>query len=199
LHFVFKPGERFGVQLVDCANPPPLGLLAVAHVEPLGTFASTTKFSPGLFAGDTILSANRRTGTAAVLRDVMNQAHANGGELFLVAQPRPAAFDVVMKRGGPNWRKLGLSVAIDRADSIPRMRVRTVRDEGLIPQWNETNGAMRICAGDWITQVNGTIKAAEEMYAMIQNTPEGGNLELRVETPSRDTPRQDLEIPSPRT
>merc|ERR1712192_23546 len=92
----------------------------------------------------------------------------------------------------------GLSVAIDRADTIPRMRVRTVRDEGLIPLWNDRNGTMRICSGDWITQVNGVTKTAEEMYAMIQATPEGGNLQLRIETPSRDAPRPDLDIPSPR-
>lgn len=199
LHFMFRPSDRFGLQLVEFHNPPPDGLLVVAQVEQSGSFASTAKHSPGLFAGDVIMQVNRRNGTAAALRDTVNQVATNGGELSLVVQSRPAAFDVYMKRDGPNWKKLGLSVAIDRADSIPRMRVRTVRNEGLIPKWNETHGSLRICTGDWITQVNGIIKSAEEMFAMVQATKEGHELELRIETPARDGPREEMNIASPRS
>lgn len=198
LHFFVKRGDRFGLQLIETSDPAPMGLLVVAYVELSGTFAFTSKRSPGLFAGDMIMQVNRQQGSAASMRDVVNQVATNGGQLFLVVQSRPAAFDVCMKREGPNWKKLGLSVAIDKHDSIPRMRVRTIRTEGLIPQWNERHGSMRICAGDWITQVNGITKNAEQMYAMIQASREGQDLELRVETPSRDAPRQELEILSPR-
>merc|ERR1712070_1025894 len=54
LHFNFRQGDRFGVQLLDVHDPPPNGLLVVAHVEPLGSFAFTSMHSPGLFAGDII-------------------------------------------------------------------------------------------------------------------------------------------------
>merc|ERR1711959_480287 len=34
LHFHFRQGDRFGVQLVEIHDPSPHGLLVVAHVEP---------------------------------------------------------------------------------------------------------------------------------------------------------------------
>lgn len=198
LHFNLPPGDRLGLQLVEMRGPQPSGVLAVSSVESTGPFAYTSRQSPGLFSGDIILKVNRKRGGAAGLRDVLNQAVSAGGEVALLVQARPAAFDVLIKRSGPNWKKLGLSVAIDRADQIPRMRVRTVRNEGLVPKWNEMNGTLRICQGDWITQVNGVGKSADVMFKMIQANTEGEELELRIETPSRDVPRQELEqIASP--
>lgn len=194
LRFRFNSGSKFGLQLTETRDPQPFGSLVVASVDPLGVFADNVDNGPGLFAGDIIQQVNQVRGTAASLRDVLNQIATSSGDIDTVVQPRPATFDVFLKREGPNWKKLGLSVAIDRADTAPRMRVRTVRNEGLVPKWNETHGSMRVCVGDWITQVNGITKSAEEMYAMIQASSEGQILELRVETPSRDTPRQELDL-----
>jgi len=206
LTFNLRPGDRIGLQLVETRDPRP-GLLTVSSVESTGPFAYTSRESPGLFSGDVIMKVNKRRGAATSLRDLLNQAASSGGELLLMVQARPAAFDVSLKREGPNCKKLGLSIQIDREDQIPRMRVRTVRTEGLIPKWNEMNGATRICQGDWITQVNGVGKSADLMFKMMQVSNEGEALELQIETPSRDLPRQDLEpiaspmaspMPSPR-
>jgi len=201
LGFNYRQGDRFGLQLVEikdrAAPSSSVGLLVVAHVELSGPFAYTSKNSPGLFPGDLITKANGSRGTADTLRDIVNQITTAGGQLDLVVQSRPAAFDVQLKREGPNHKKLGLSVAIDKADTIARMRVLQVRDEGLIPKWNETNGLLRICRDDWITQVNGVTGNAKDMYNALLASSEGQELEFRVETPSRDAPRKEPETGSP--
>jgi len=204
LQFNLRAGDRFGLQLVETRDPQPISLLVVSSVEPTGPFAQTSRQSPGLFSGDVIIRANKKRGSAASLRDVINQVVLHGGELDLVIEARPASFDALIRRVGPNWKKLGLSVAIDRMDQIPRMRVRTVRNEGLVPKWNETHPSLRICQGDWITQINGIGNSAEEMHKMIQANTQGEELELRMETPSRDLPRQELDplsspMPTPRS
>lgn len=197
LHFFLKRGDPAGLQLVETYDQRSHGILIVDHVESSGQFAFTSSGSPGLFPGDVIMQVNRQGGPAIGLRDIVNQVAANGGQLFIVVQSRPAAFDVMLKREGPNSKKLGLSVAIDRAEIIPRMQVRTVRNEGLIPEWNDKNGSLRICAGDFIMQVNGFTRAAEDMYAMISESVHGDVLELRIETPPRDAMRHDPEMASP--
>lgn len=193
LHFNIRQGERFGLQLVESHGTNPSGCLVVASVEPTGPFASTSRGSPGLFAGDIILKANNRKGAATTLRDIFNQVGASGGELDLVVQSRPAAFDACLQRVGPSAKKLGLSICIDRADNLPRMRVRVLRDEGLVPRWNEMNGTKRICVGDYITQVNGVATSADKMFKLLQGGKEGDDLEVHIETPDRDQPRQDMD------
>jgi len=105
LQFNLHPGSRSGLQLVESRDPQPSGLLVVSSVEPTGPFAYTSRQSSGLFAGDVIMKVNRRRGAANSLRDLLNQAVSQGGELALVVQARPAAFDVFVKRDGPNWKK----------------------------------------------------------------------------------------------
>jgi len=208
LHFMYQPGlvdldgkaisTCFGLQLMDAKLETDVsGLLVVSHVEPSGSFAYTSKHSPGLYAGDTILQVNGTKGSAETLRGIVNQIATNGGQLDLIVRPRPEQFDVVLQRKGP--KKVGVSASMDRADPIPRMRVRTIRHEGLVQEWNTANPALWVCRGDWITQVNGVTKTPEEMYAMILSSTQGQELKFRIEPPARDAPRQEMEVLTPRS
>lgn len=194
LHFSYHPGDRFGLDLVEIRDESDEGFLVVSRVDPLGAFSYTSDCTPGLFPGDVIVEANELRGAASWLRDVVNQVALAGGILDVIAQPRPAIFEVTIRRDGPLWKKLGLSVAIDREDKHAHMRVRSVREEGLVAQWNEANGGKRVCTGDWIIEVNGVRRSAEEMFKLISTSTEGEMLSMKVQIPSRETPRQELEI-----
>jgi hypothetical protein len=189
--------NRFGLDLVETQDPQPSGLLVVAHVDPYGSFTRTTMHAPGLSAGDVILEANGIQGKAANLRDAVNQVATNGGQLDVRVQPRPPSFVVTLVREGALWKKLGLSIEIDRESVEARIRVLAVRDEGLVPKWNELHGCLRVCPKDWITQVNHLSKNSREMFKLIEQSTEGQILELRIETPSRDVLRQGLNINPP--
>lgn len=192
LQFDFKLGSRVGVQMIMVPDPQRSASLVIAHVEPNGAFTYTADGGPGLFAGDAIVEVNGYEGGPSELKSLLAEAVLTSGLIDVVAQPRPAEFDVTLKQTGPLKLKLGVSVAIDKNDKTS-MRVRIVRSEGLVPSWNQKNGLRRICKGDWITQVNGISGNAEAMHAEIQAqaSSENASLVFRIKTPPREL-REDL-------
>jgi len=160
LIFKLQPGDTFGLDLVECFSgvASTTTLLVVAKVESGSTFAKTVHGHDGISAGDVIVSVNGRRGTAAEVRNLLQQAVDSNGHFFhahvnIVVRPRPPAFDVEMLREGPNWETLGVRLVIDRNN--PRCAlVQSLSSEGLVPSWNKTHGSLQICVGDLISSVN---------------------------------------------
>lgn len=223
LTFAIQPGEPLGLELVvpgaggsPGAPAARAAFLVVAAVEPRGPLAQAQD-GPGLRPGDRILHVDIDAGacghkeatpstasgvnespSATSLWARLDEANGLGGSLCVQIQTRPTCFEVVLERQGPQWHRLGLSVGIDKKRPS-LMRVRAVREHGLAPAWNAANASRRICAGDWITQVNDCCQDALEMYAEVQRSGEGSQLLLRLATLPRQQPPwgQQAEATSP--
>eukprot|EP00747_Dinoflagellata_sp_TGD_P206407 gnl/TRDRNA2_/TRDRNA2_80123_c0_seq1.p1 gnl/TRDRNA2_/TRDRNA2_80123_c0~~gnl/TRDRNA2_/TRDRNA2_80123_c0_seq1.p1 ORF type:complete len:299 (+),score=45.39 gnl/TRDRNA2_/TRDRNA2_80123_c0_seq1:47-943(+) len=187
-NFSLRPGD-LGAQFVELVDPRPGGSLVASQVD-LKAPLSRCGPGPGLVAGDLIVEVNGRRGNAVQLNAALKQAASQGGNLALAVRPRPPVFDVEMVRQGYHWDRLGLSVVIDKAEP-DRIRVRAVRDEGLVPIWNASHGPLQVCVGDWITEVDGAPGTSNQLYTAIQGTTEGSSLQLRIVAPPRSAPYQD--------
>jgi hypothetical protein len=182
LSFRLHPEEPFGLQLAETTSGTGLAsLLVVANVEARSSFARTADGRLGVAAGDVIVEADGRRGTAADVRDVLQQALSSGmqRDISLVVRPRPPAFDVEIRRHGRHWETMGITVVIDKTNPGCAL-VQSVRDKGLVPDWNRSHGSLRICAGDLITEVNELHGDATAMVKEIQGGQRGSLLRLRV-------------------
>lgn len=182
LSFRLHPEEPFGLQLAETTSGTGLAsLLVVANVEARSSFARTADGRLGVAAGDVIVEADGRRGTAADVRDVLQQALSSGmqRDISLVVRPRPPAFDVEIRRHGRHWETMGITVVIDKTNPGCAL-VQSVRDQGLVPDWNRSHGSLRICAGDLITEVNELHGDATAMVKEIQGGQRGSLLRLRV-------------------
>jgi len=108
-----------------------------------------------------------------------------GALLTLVVWPRAQAFNILLKRTGPHWRRLGLSLAL-REDRRCILIVE-VHETGLVAEWNARNGQTCLCSGDRILAVNEVSGDPFRMYSLVLATSLGGALRLQVEPPPRST------------
>lgn len=195
LSFHLAVGVDLGMELAE-AQGPSGSLLVVADITPQSPLACVAQGFLPVVAGDVIMNGatckdtraqgfppvvNGHRASAANLRAAMEQVAATGGQLRLDVLPRPAHFEVRLQR--VEGSKLGLLVAMDRADP-DRIAVRAVRAEGDVPDWNALNACLRVVAGDWITQVNGRSRGAQEMYSDF-TASDGAELRIRIMTTPR--------------
>jgi len=187
LSFRLQPGaSRLGLQLAETTQGGRklAKLLVVANVEATSAFARTADGKLGVTAGDVIVEADGRRGTAAAVHDMLQQAVDCSGhrQITLVVRPRPSSFYVEMLRDGPYWNTLGITLMIDKTNPGSAL-IQSVRDEGLVPDWNRTHGSLRICAGDLITQVNDLFEEdATAMCKEIQEGRRGSQLRFHLRT-----------------
>jgi len=124
------------------------------------------------------------------VREMLRHFAHTGGRLEVVVRRRPLMFEVELKPDVPKFQ-LGLSIGINGEDQ-GRVKVRQVRSRGLAVAWNAKQQSCRICAGDWIVQVNGHSRPAKKMYAAMLATKQGSTLRLLVATPQRHIFQPDL-------
>jgi len=184
--FVVQATDRFGMVLEETREPLPGGLLVVTGLDAWSAFARTGTGACGLMAGDVIVEVNGRSGSAAVLREVLRQAFSVSGRktIDVVARSRPLSFNIELWREGKYWRHLG--IAADAEESNPAcLLVQGVHAEGLVPVWNAAHGSLRICKGDLITRVNGVSQDVSGMKQAVQlSSKKGAKLCLTVVTPA---------------
>lgn len=186
LEFDFDACTRSGVQFIISEEPMPHGALVVASVHRRSALASSVLEGPGLMPGDVILEVDHVGGTAAELRQLVDTAIQSGVPFTLLVQPRPAIFDVQLKRQGPEWGRLGVALGIDRSAEVAvRLRVLHVHEEGLLADWNAAHSTARVCTGDWIAEVNGVSENASKLYAAMRPDDRIPVLRLKVATPLR--------------
>jgi hypothetical protein len=185
LRFQLPPAAPFGLQLTEarCGSrgTSSSSALVVQHVTACSSLAKTIDGQPGIYAGDVIIEANGRRGTAAEVRDVLQQAVASSGtrDITLAVCRRPSIFDVEIPLDASK-QKLGIVAVIDKA--YPGcVLVQSVRSEGIVPEWNAAHASLQICAGDLITEVNSISNDASAMCLEMQNNPRGiTSLQFRV-------------------
>merc|ERR1712176_134571 len=97
-------------------------------------------------------------------------------QLERVAQPT-MKFTLVINRADTN-KKLGLETSAFREDRC--LRIRKVKDNGLVAEWNAGHPEAMIGTGDAIVEVNGCAGTKDELYSAIEN---GQSLVLVVHRP----------------
>jgi hypothetical protein len=167
----------------------------IAHAQMDGSIILTGNFAPlmvtkaghpGVLSGDTIVEVMDEAVTDEVMVPLarLELALCQGGRLYLKVHTRPLNFDITLSCEGENWFKLGVLVTIERQHA-DRIKVQTVFDQGLIPDWNRQNPNCQVVAGDWIIHVNGMDKSAQEMAKEISSCQEGDDMWLGLQTRPR--------------
>lgn len=180
LSFHLAAGVDLGLELAEVQGPSG-NRLVVADIDPHSPLACPAEGCLAVVAGDVITQVSGQRAPVADLRASLEQGSATGGLLRLAVLPRPPQFEVRLRR--VEGSKLGLLVMMDMADP-DRISVRAVRAEGIVPDWNASNACLRVVAGDWVTQVNGRSRGAQEMYRDC-TASEGAELRMRILTPPR--------------
>lgn len=180
LEFHLAAGVDLGLELAEVQGPSG-SQLVVADIISQSPLACVAEGYPPVVAGDVIARVNGQRASAADLRLALEQCAATGGQFRLAVLPRPSHFEVQLRR--VEGSKLGILVAMDKADP-DRISVRAVRAEGMVPDWNASNACFRVVASDWVTQVNGRSRGAQEMYSDF-TAYNGAELRMRIVTSPR--------------
>lgn len=186
LAFRLAPGDCFGLQFLEApSDAAQQSLLVVVNVDQMSVFGKTIDGQLGISVGDIIVEANGGRGTAAQVRDALQQVVASSGtkHVTLVTQPRPATFEVELRREGVHWQKLGVTAVVDK-NNPSRLLVQAVAAEGLVPEWNKTHGSCKVFAGDTIKEINGTSGNAAAMLNAIRSSSHQGAVLKVLVTPA---------------
>lgn len=185
-------GRVLGLWLEEpkLGEEPGNGLLFVSAVEAGSQLRCTAEGDPGVCPGDTIMQVDDDCFTPSAARERLGQLAEEGGRLELSMRRRPPIFEVELKADSAGVQ-LGLSLGVDARDAY-RIKVRQVRTKGMAATWNTKHGALRICTGDWIVQVNGQSRSTKRMYAAIMAMQPGSTLRLLIATPQRHIFQPDL-------
>lgn len=179
--FDLEAEKPLGVVFAELSMPEPKGSLVVTSVAEDSPLAKPLSGDRGTRPGDLVLDVNGHGGDKGVLLKVLQQARKKGGKLDLVLRVRPETFEVSLKKESED-QKMGVVVAVH--DEVPdRLEVRHICDQGALPTWNEEHPTLQVVSGDWVTSVNGTRAAANEMIGAMQFAwIKGGDFRLEVKT-----------------
>mmetsp|Transcript_22440 Transcript_22440/g.34860 ORF Transcript_22440/g.34860 Transcript_22440/m.34860 type:complete len:428 (+) Transcript_22440:72-1355(+) len=188
LQFQFEACDRTGVQLWTCSLANSSDRLVVTGVHSKSPFARTSSGGSGLVIGDIVLEVDGIAGNVSEMRQRFSKVAETGFLFEVVVQPRPLSFCVCLERTGAVWDKLGVVVGTDRTKKIPGcLRILFIKDDGLLAEWNKRHAPLKVCSGDWLTQVNGVSgnnKAG--MQAALKPSDSQEIIWLTIATPARD-------------
>mmetsp|Transcript_84605 Transcript_84605/g.218025 ORF Transcript_84605/g.218025 Transcript_84605/m.218025 type:complete len:299 (+) Transcript_84605:36-932(+) len=90
----------------------------------------------------------------------------DGGSSPSAGSHRPSSLPVRVELDrGNGMISLGMKVKTAPGNVL---EVTTVKDEGVVAQWNKANPSMAICEGQTIVEVNGVSGAAEKLYEQLK-------------------------------
>jgi len=93
---------------------------------------------------------------------------------------RRAPFFVEILREGPQWRHVGLTVAVDPDPNIPAVLIEEVLDPSLVSEWNHRYPTFAIRINDVIRGVNYKHGNAEAMVQELADARKGWPLKLHI-------------------
>eukprot|EP00927_Polykrikos_kofoidii_P002370 TRINITY_DN10935_c0_g2_i1.p1 TRINITY_DN10935_c0_g2~~TRINITY_DN10935_c0_g2_i1.p1 ORF type:complete len:268 (-),score=50.78 TRINITY_DN10935_c0_g2_i1:334-1137(-) len=181
LNFTLGGDKDVGVELTVLQEPQPA--LVISTVDPKGQLAKVSKGGSGICPGDMIVEVQNHGGSPEELFEMLSSFRGDRVRLSITVRPRTRSFDVQLIRAGPQWRRLGLSVALRPRDKV--LLVAVVHQAGLVPEWNGQNCHHCICSGDRVVAVNGLSGDAFSMFTSVLAANLGGEVTLRIETPPR--------------